>query len=223
MSCEPESHCETSGLTSCTLKTQVSNSGWFEISSTPLQNSVTPEVTAGGGQASDIKGYVVSLYCGRKRDFGKEQGSEPNATALLACMQAGVESNAVLRAQSPWKLYFPDEVVVMAVFKNIANPACKVDGAAAAESDKTLCEIPAMGAGAIPNVPGVDLPDLPGATAVSKEATLDAHLSSDAKQSQDGVYQGLRTGSGWPKGSLAEVVMQPQDILQAAGILVHSG
>jgi len=197
-SCSPSSHCEISGLTGCAQKTSVSHDGWSEVSSGQLQKVLTPAITTGATAIGDIRGLEVKVYCGRKRDFGLQQGSEPMSTpSILECLKAGVTANAKMRAESPWKLYFPDEVVAMATFTKIENSACKMEAGAQAESDAAVC------------------------TSASKDDKLDQHLSASAKTSQlgDGTYQGMRTGVGWPKGAVSEVVMRPEDILQAAGII----
>jgi hypothetical protein len=197
LSCSPSTHCETSGISGCVMKTTVSTDGWWEEGTYALEKALAPSVTSGSSTSHhEISGIAVNIYCGKKSDFGENQGSEPNATtSMLECLQAGVQSNAALRATSPWKLFFPEEVVAMAVFSKIDNANCELASGAKDTSEPTLCN------------------------SATKVDNLGAHLLSSSKTSAGGTYQGLRTGAGWPKGAVSEVVMRPEDILQAAGVI----
>lgn len=132
----------------------------------------------------------MSLYCGAKSSF-KDDDSGPSSGPLLQCLEEGVKTNAHLRAASPWKLYFPDEVIVVAVFSSLEEAQCT-------------------------EVPGAPGKLCSGAT---KVPDLDAHLIPGDKKSTDGVYQGMRSGSGFAKGTPYEITLRPEDLLEAAGIL----
>ncbi|CAE7895993.1 LSMT-L [Symbiodinium microadriaticum] len=145
-----------------------------------------------GASATDtnVYGISVSFYCGSKKSF-KDDGSGPSSGPLLQCLKEGVKTNAHLRAASPWKLYFPDEVIVLAIFSSLEEAQCT-------------------------EVPGAPGKLCSGAT---KVPDLDAHLIPGDKKSTDGVYQGTRSGSGFPKGTPYEITLRPEDLLEAAGIL----
>eukprot|EP00439_Symbiodinium_sp_Y106_P076076 s270_g15.t1 len=145
-----------------------------------------------GASATDtnVYGISVSLYCGAKSSF-KDDDSGPSSGPLLQCLEEGVKTNAHLRAASPWKLYFPDEVIVVAVFSSLEEAQCT-------------------------EVPGAPGKLCSGAT---KVPDLDAHLIPGDKKSTDGVYQGMRSGSGFAKGTPYEITLRPEDLLEAAGIL----
>ncbi|CAE7794079.1 LSMT-L [Symbiodinium necroappetens] len=180
--------CERSGL-SCVPKDKVSTNGFWRTADPTLISTVAPS-SLPAATDTNVYGISVSFYCGAKKSF-KDDGSGPSSGPLLQCLKEGVKTNAHLRAASPWKLYFPDEVMVLAIFSSLEEAQCT-------------------------EVPGAPGKLCSGAT---KVPDLDAHLIPGDKKSTDGVYQGTRSGSGFPKGTPYEITLRPEDLLEAAGIL----
>jgi len=141
-----------------------------------------------------MKALTITLYCGPKKSFGKQGGPIGlPAASLKQCMESGVLANAAMKSESPWKLYFPDEVIVVAIFGTIAGNQCL---STSKLTEGEVCS------GAV------------------KMAALDSHLGSPEKSSVGGIYQGMRTGSDYPEGTLKEVVLHPEDVLEVNGLLL---
>merc|ERR1719401_509603 len=101
--------------------------GWWPVDDRKLVDVVAPARTTGHGVAvSDFFGLELSLHCAPKRAFKNSGPPEPPQAprTLLECLEEGVETNARLKSREPWKLYFPDEVVVVATFRAIEEQAC---------------------------------------------------------------------------------------------------
>merc|ERR1740138_666731 len=85
----------------------------------------------------------MTLHCGPKNSFGASGPPEVkgDAPSLKDCLEKGVETNARLQAKEPWKLYFPEEVVLVANFKALDERACLLssEGNTDDESKKALC------------------------------------------------------------------------------------
>jgi len=149
----------------------------------------------GKASFSALKALSVKFFCGRKKEFGSEGGPSTTPSSLRSCMEAGVKSNAAMKASKPWKLFFSDEVVVVAVFSNVEPAKCVSNNPA---TEQSICS------GAV------------------KTDGLDSHLgASERSGSTGGEYRGMRTGSGLPKGTVKEVLLKPEDGLQALNLLVR--
>jgi len=147
------------------------------------------------GQAalSTLKAITVTLHCGPKSAFGPEGGPKAD-WSLRYCAQEGVKTNAALKAKEPWRLYFPEEVVIVAEFGTLGQALCTAADAAAA---------PLICAGA------------------QEQEGLDAHLGpAQRRDVGPAEYRGLRTGAGFPAGAVREVLLKPEDVLQVNGQLV---
>lgn len=140
-----------------------------------------------------LKALTMTLHCGAKKHFGNKGGPTPQPVSLKNCMEYGVRANAAMKSEKPWKLYFPDEVIVVAVFGTISGSKCL-------STHSTTESLACSGA--------------------AKEANLDSHLGSSDKTTVGGVYHGLHTGSDYPSGTLKEVVLRPEDILEVNGLLL---
>jgi len=195
MQCAPSDKCIRSG-TSCVPRVTVASTGWMSVADQGLVSIVAPTVSSGRQPLSDLKGISVTLYCGEKRFFNDTGPGPQSSPSLRACLEAGVASNSRLRAEYPWKLFQPREVVVVAIFGALSSRQCQPAGLSGVCCMDALCFSRAEGSD-----------------------TLDAHLADSEKVSQDGVYQGLHAGAGFPEGTPAEVVMRPEDVLEAAGLI----
>eukprot|EP00931_Biecheleriopsis_adriatica_P043097 TRINITY_DN24635_c0_g1_i1.p1 TRINITY_DN24635_c0_g1~~TRINITY_DN24635_c0_g1_i1.p1 ORF type:complete len:1166 (-),score=251.89 TRINITY_DN24635_c0_g1_i1:139-3345(-) len=184
LTCLPEDKCESSWGT-CVPKAKVSESGWWRADDPTLISAVTKK--------GDTSGFSVQLSCGPKKSFDAQGGGPKSDAPLEQCLQDGVKANAGIRAKEPWRLYFPDEVVVMATFKDIKQSTCKAESAAKLSSK--VC------------------------SGAKTDSMAGAHLLAADKKSSDGVYQGIRTGSDFPTGTPYEIVLRPEDLLEAAGIM----
>jgi len=201
MSCTPAHSCETSwgGLNGCKVKTEWSGSGWWTVDDSQLQKVVAPVVSSGSVSQDNLFGLEMHLYCAPKREFGVKGPPSTHPTSLKACLDAGVLTNARLKAASPWKLYFPDEVVVVAQFKEIVGRRCLLSGNADDVADKALCKDATV------------------------DDTLGNHVDIDLTKSSDNrKYMGMHTGAGFPKATLEEVILKPEDILEILELIPAS-
>jgi len=168
-----------------------------------LQTVVAPTVTTGDIDMKALFGLELSLHCAPKRDFGATgPPNSDNKPTLKKCLEDGIVTNARLRAQSPWKLYFPDEVVVVAQFKEIVGRRCIApQKAALLAGDKFKADV----------------------AVVCKDAVVDDNLGDhvDAqhkKTSGKQKFMGMRSGAGFPKAALEEVILKPEDVLEVLGL-----
>jgi hypothetical protein len=191
--CEPADQCKWESAVSwnCIPNRQISSNGWFHIRDQTLSGSTTPSVGDAKSTAADLKAITAAYYCGPKKLFNSETAG-PSVSNFRECLVEGVQTNARLHSLYPWKLYIEDEVMVVVRFSGVAGRQCEHVGEANTKS--TVC--------------GSDAVETPG---------FQAHLTNDEKTSQDGVYQGLHSGAGFPKGTPEEVFLRPEDILEAAG------
>eukprot|EP00929_Paragymnodinium_shiwhaense_P087962 TRINITY_DN4812_c0_g2_i1.p1 TRINITY_DN4812_c0_g2~~TRINITY_DN4812_c0_g2_i1.p1 ORF type:complete len:1412 (+),score=340.01 TRINITY_DN4812_c0_g2_i1:67-4302(+) len=194
--CEPANLCETT-IFGCKVRPWWSSAGWWSVSDSKLIGTVAPFLSTGNIKQDELYGLELSLHCGPKEKFGAEVGGETptSSGSLKRCLEKGVESNARLHAEHPWKLYFPDEVVVLASFKPIEDRRCLPVGDAAQAEE--LCR------GAV------------------LDNTLTAHIPDPASKGQ-GSYEGIHSGAGYPKGTLQEVHLRPEDVLEALGLIAPS-
>lgn len=111
------------------------------------------------------------------------------------CLLEGVTTNARLKALEPWKTFFLEEVVVVAEYSALTERECSYsDG-----FQTVLCG----------NM---------NANNEFNEGNIDAHLRIEERTSMMGDYVGLATGAGFPYATPQEVVMRPEDVLEAVGI-----
>jgi len=111
------------------------------------------------------------------------------------CLLEGITTNARLKALEPWKSFFSEEVVVVAEFSALTQRECSyTDG-----FQTVLCSDAE--------------PDM------FNEGNIDAHLRIEERTSRIGEYVGLATGAGFPYATPGEVVLRPEDVLEAAGVL----
>jgi len=176
---------------------------WWGVDDTKLKRPVGgAPISAGQQKLSNLRGIKLALYCGEKQAFPAEGPLlEHSGASLLECLQKGVTQNARLRAKKPWKLFFPEEVVAVAMFSDLEERQCQLyrnDPTTDETLQSTICDLGAS--------------ETPG---------LDHYLSDYAKRSHLGVYRGFQTGAGFADGTPHEIVLRPEDILEAAGLL-HS-
>lgn len=200
--CQPSSDCVLVGNAwtgTCSAKVEdTSIAGWEMVSDGQLSKVVAPTASDGSDPVTELKGLSATYYCGPKSAFTDAQpGPTTDPASLKTCLEDGVRSNAELHATYPWKLYFPEEVVVMVVFADLSPRQCS-KGTSGTIKDQ-LC-----------------------AGGATETTDLDSHLSSEAKESSSGTYQGLATGSGYPKSTPTEVWLRPEDVLEASGLLSRS-
>merc|ERR1719198_445746 len=123
------------------------------------------------------------------------------SSSFKQCLEDGVRTNAALKSAEPWRLYFPDEVIVMASFGTLEDAQCF------SNSDATKDFVCSGGTEVSSDVSGV--------------AALDAHLGDAEKDGGIGaVYNGMRTGRGLVDGIVQEVLLKPEDILRVSGLLL---
>jgi len=146
-----------------------------------------------GDQKFALQALTMNLYCGPKKSFGKVGAPVGQTAPLKQCMESGVRTNAAMKSEKPWKLYFPDEVIVVAIFGTIPGSQCL---STSKLTEGEVCQV------------------------ATKAPALDSHLGSGEKSSVGGGYQGMRTGSDFPEGTLKEVVLQPEDVLEVSGLLL---
>jgi len=143
---------------------------------------------------SELKALTLNFQCGPKSSFGSEGGPSKAPTSFKQCLKEGVASNAALKSQEPWRLYHPEEVIVVAAFGTLKDASCLSTNP---QTEGKVCG---------------------GAT---KQDDIDAHWGSDGKMSTfGGEYRGMRTGQGLPKGTVKEVVLRPEDVLEVNGLLL---
>jgi hypothetical protein len=207
--CEPADRCQRS-WTSCVPKTVADPDSWLLVKDQLLAKAVGAldwGQAVFNGKLSDVKGIKLSLFCGEKKDFGNKPGEGPSGGGekLLDCLKRGVKQNAQLRAKEPWKLYFENEVVVVAVFDEIVGRWCQPTDATEGTSRAIVC-----GEGAV------------------VDQALDRHLKDKHKKAsssafKSSVYRGLHSGAGYPNGAPKEVLLKPEDVLEAADLLLPDG
>ncbi|CAK0827001.1 unnamed protein product [Prorocentrum cordatum] len=208
-SCEPADRCQRS-WTSCVPKTVTDPDSWLLVKDQLLAKAVGAldlGQAVFGGKLSDLHGIKLALYCGEKKAFGNKPGEGPSGGGekLLECLRRGVKQNAQLRAKTPWKLYYENEVVVVAVFDEIVGRWCQPSEASDESSRAVVC-----GEGAV------------------VDQALDRHLGNEHKKAhmsafKASVYRGLHSGAGYPNGAPREVLLKPEDILEAADLLLPDG
>jgi len=218
-SCQPEGRCMVKGLLrSCVPKPwwdSPQKGGWWPVDDRKLVDVVAPAMTTGHGvSVSDLSGLEMSLYCGPKKAFGSQGPPESSQSppSLLECLKEGVETNARLKSKEPWKLYFPDEIVVVATFEAIQSQACMLSQAGLQSKDKQAIQS--------------ELCRQSGADARGElvEHLVDGqgepHMKEEAGSNDR--FMGLATGFGWPTGALEEVVLSPEDVLEALDLISSS-
>jgi len=197
--CKPAHQCTPSGLF-CEPRTEYSPSDWWAVEDQKLAAYVGGQkFTSGSGDKdlSKVYGFRMSLYCGAKTAFKKTGGSEPQDASLLDCLHRGVRENAKMRALQPWRVYFPEEVVVVALFERIVGRRCNPAPGISAELREMLC---------FGNTTTVE--------------NLDGHVHKEPPPwSGGGTYRGLHTGEGFARGTPSEVVLRPEDVLDAVGLM----
>lgn len=200
--CTPTDTCTLVGnhwSKKCVRKAKAPTGAWRNVWDVKLAGAlggtaITQPKDEVGVDKFGMRALTMTLYCGPKKSFGKQGGPTGlPAASLKLCMENGVRANAAMKSEKPWKLYFPDEVIVVAIFGTISGNQCL---STATVTEGEVCA---------------------GAT---KIAGLDSHLGSTEKSSVGGIYQGMRTGSDYPEGTLKEVVLQPEDVLEVNGLLL---
>merc|ERR1719215_619816 len=209
--CVPEGRCETAGFggMKCVAKPwwdSPQNGGWWPVDDRKLVDVVAPAMTTGHGLAvSDFFGLEMSLHCAPKKDFGSSGPPKlpQSPPTLLQCLKEGVETNARLKSKEPWRLYFPDEVVVVATFQAIEERACMLSKAGMKSEDKEKLQA-----------------ELCGQSGADARGELLGHLfdargQPHQKAGESDRYMGATTGVGWPTGALEEAFISPEDVLEA--------
>eukprot|EP00930_Biecheleria_cincta_P070996 TRINITY_DN58554_c0_g1_i1.p1 TRINITY_DN58554_c0_g1~~TRINITY_DN58554_c0_g1_i1.p1 ORF type:complete len:1393 (+),score=272.40 TRINITY_DN58554_c0_g1_i1:131-4309(+) len=198
--CEPPDVCESTLFGSCRVKTWWSSEGWWPVANSKLVGAVAPLLTTGKVSTGQFYGLEMNLYCAQKNEFESSGPPVKMPSSLKECLEAGVRSNEMHKAREPWKLYFPEEVVVVATFGGIDDRRCLMSeaGRQDEESKKELC-----------------------ASAV-EDSELFKHLSNSDMKDGQATFMGAHTGAGFPKGTLEEVVLQPEDVLEALGLMLPS-
>jgi hypothetical protein len=225
--CSPYDVCEPY-LMSCRPKTSWKPTDLWPVKDLKLAAVMGGRpLTAGHKDLGELYGLEMRVHCGSKHYFGTSGAPDtPHEESLLDCLRRGVEHNSRLRARQPWKVFFPDEVVVVAEFSEVVGRRCK--------SVKERTEPTAMLSVAArqvhlrrkKSVPepekkpnNLDVCSL-GAT---QDEDLDNHIPENHKRNPTGgVYRGLHSGAGFPKGTPSEVTLRPEDVLEALGLL-HQG
>jgi len=201
--------CSVSGLTGCNHpdscvrtwsgcvpKTTFNPDAWKLVTDGLLSN-----VVGGLGFTSSpekLYGIEMNLYCAEKQLFDRigpptESGK---AESLRECLERGVAQNAALHAKEPWRLYFPEEVVVLATFDEINVRECEVVPSAMGKAhiDSLVCS-----SGAVR----------------SQDNSLRKHLPKGVPKDIDpDQFRGIHTGAGYPQGAPLEVPLRPEDILE---------
>jgi len=174
---------------------------WFSTSDTQLVSTVTRNSMAASNivdQVESLSGIQITLYCGAKRSFGAAGGpaiSMEDSSTFRSCVEDGYLTNARIRAEEPTKLYFPNEIVVVATFEMLGAAECApVSGQS---SNDILCQ---------------------GARA---STSLDDHLEQPDMEMAGLEYQGVRAGAALPRGIPREVIMRPEDVLEAVALLTR--
>jgi hypothetical protein len=181
---------------------------WFPVTDPTLVAVVSRNVESGQSRSLiDYRGLKMSLRCGTKRQFFDDAFSP--TTSFIDCVTKGVETNAVLRAKEPWKLYFPDEVVVVAKFQELTKRYCSPRDDAVRNE---LCNDAEERSGT----------DHPVDGHVVDGTTGDIKMSLQKSMTDDDKYMGIHTGAGWPQATPDWVALQPQDILESLGLIKDS-
>lgn len=174
---------------------------WFATSDTQLVSTVTRNSMAASNiadQVGTLSGIQITLYCGAKSSFGAAGGPGPisveDSSTFRTCLEEGYLTNARIRAEEPMKMYFPAEVVVVATFEMLGAAECAPSEAGQSSND-ILCE---------------------GARASN---ALDDHLEQSDMEMTGLEYQGVRSGAGLPRGIPREVILRPEDVLEAVSLL----
>jgi len=198
--CVPSGHCEETGSfwnKECKRKAPqqpASHPDWYLVWDGKLASDLGG-APIGQSSMAALKALSVRFFCGAKKDFGPEGGPRSAGSALKSCMEKGVETNAALKAARPWKKYFQDEVVVLATFGTLEQAECLSNNQV---TEHLIC------------------------SAAKKTNGLDSHLGGSEKTgSTGGEYRGMRTGSGLPAGTIKEVLLRPEDGLQALSLLMR--
>lgn len=180
------------------------NNLFFATSDTQLVSTVTRNSMAASNiaeQVETLSGIQITLYCGPKRSFGAAGApASQDGVDFRTCLEDGYLTNARIRAEEPTKLYFPDEVVVVATFEMLAPvaggaPVAECAPVAGASSNDILCQ---------------------GARATQNLAD---HLEQSDMEMSGLVYQGIRSGAALPRGIPREVILRPEDVLEAVSLL----
>jgi len=199
--CQPADKCKATGSLGsrkCVPRLLPSGS-WWKTDIAQLVEVVAPLRTSGRGlKLEQFYGLNMSLYCAPKNNFTSDGALPTTSESLLHCLKKGIETNAELKAKEPWKLYFPDEVVVVASFEEITERFCSL-AANSEDVAKALC------------VPSKNQ---------SSESEFSHLRPKDGIPSGPGTYMGVASGAGWPANTLTEVILSPQDVLEALKLIV---
>lgn len=199
--CEPVDLCETTWTGGCRIKKWWSSEGWWRVTDSKLIGAVAPMLTTGAVSTAEFYGLEMNVYCGPKNKFESSGPPTVMPSSLKACLESGMKDNELRKAREPWKLYFPDDVVVVATFGDIDDRRCLASKAGMKDekSKKDLCE-----SGAV------------------EDSELFEHMDKADMQDGSATFMGAHTGAGFPKGALEEVILQPEDVLEALGLMVPS-
>lgn len=193
--CEPTEFCHYS-FPSCVPKVLWSNTGWTKVQDKLLQDLVAPVMS---GDLHDLYGLQLSMHCAPKSKFQHTGPPQEDPESLEKCLREGVVANAEMRAREPWKLYYPDEVVVMARFDPIQQRYCAPSSEADGQARSALCK------GAI------------------EDQHMEDHLEGmDKTWTRRHKYMGVLSGVGYPRATLEEVFLKPEDVLEALGLMPPS-
>eukprot|EP00927_Polykrikos_kofoidii_P044183 TRINITY_DN3821_c0_g1_i3.p1 TRINITY_DN3821_c0_g1~~TRINITY_DN3821_c0_g1_i3.p1 ORF type:complete len:1231 (+),score=166.43 TRINITY_DN3821_c0_g1_i3:72-3695(+) len=169
-------------------------SEWREVHDAKLSREVGGK-PVGQVAHSSLKALSLKYFCGPKSAFGVRGGPATQPSSFAECLRVGVKENAARRAKSPWRLYDPDEIVVVVEFSTSGEAQCVSN---VAQADPLLCD-----------------------DGASKVVGLDSHLGAGAKTSiLGGEYAGMRIGTGFPTGAVREIFLKPQDVLEVNGMLI---
>jgi hypothetical protein len=194
LDCVPQGCGVVSGTT-CVPTAVPSSSGWWVASDEYLTRLITGPASSGNSSAR-LRGLRMNMYCGAKNTFQETGGPVPQMSVPFEqCLLEGITTNARLKALEPWKSFFPEEVVVVAEYSALTQRECSyTDG-----FQTVLCSN--------------------AENNMFNEDSIDAHLRLGDRTSTIGEYVGLATGAGFPYATPQEVVLRPEDVLEAAGIL----
>jgi len=195
LDCVPQG-CGVRSGTTCVPAAVPSETGWWSASDEYLTRLITGPASSGNSSAR-LRGLRMNMYCGPKNTFQEAGGPESQMSVPFEqCLLEGITTNARLKALQPWKTFFPEEVVVVAEFSALTQRECSYsDG-----FQTVLC----------------GNADQPG---MFNEGMIDAHLRLEERTSMLGEYKGLATGAGFPYATPQEVVLRPEDVLEAVGVL----
>jgi len=192
--CKPKDRCKWSTRQlSCVPKSDWDPKRWWPVKDGHLERTVGgAPLTTGQRPLRELHGLRLTLHCGEKRAYGASGPPAQQGETLLACLKRGTQQNARLHARSPWKLFFPEEVVVVAAFQESIGRLCQPEEGIAHELQRKLC-----------------------AEAAAVDSELASHVPGKRKSSAGGQYVGMHSGAGLPRGTPEEVVLMPEDILEA--------